>query len=171
MKSGKILAGAASAVVLMLANGGCDDSRPPLLVKGDRLRNSGDAAGAEQFYLRYLNNRPSATAHLALATLYDEDIDRPQRALYHYEEYLRLAASDDPARGEAERYLDLLRGRLAAILNGRRLPGDAPRRESELLRENAALKTSLANLEKKVRLQQRKLEELNRLLSRPARRR
>lgn len=68
---------------------GCGDNpnehSHPLVVKYKRVRNDHNYREAAEFLNRYLKIRPnSRIAHLELASLYDENLNDPLAAIYHY---------------------------------------------------------------------------------------
>lgn len=71
---------------------GSKDAAHPYFVKAERARNAGNYPVAVEQLRRFLGVRPeSAAGHLALASVFDENLDEPGLAIYHYREFLRLA--------------------------------------------------------------------------------
>ena len=148
---------AAVSAIFVLA--GCGDRAPhanPLMLKGDRYRREGDPALAGQFYRRYLEKHPaSAAGHLAMATLCDESLGDPLRALYHYDEYLRLTPEEETDRAAVIRFRELARARLRDELNA-----SAPARDEAAEEEIRRLNVRIASLKRYIFEQQRKIAAL-----------
>lgn len=93
-------------VLLVLAAAGCGEAdalKHPLVRKGDHYRDVGDYRLALEFYRRAAEKFPRQPGpHLRLAALYDEALDDPLGAAWHYGEFLRLAPHS-PERAAAER--------------------------------------------------------------------
>jgi len=54
-----------------------------------------DMQRAEEYFLKALSiNDQDAAVHFNLGILYDDDLGRPEKARYHYEQYLELAPND-----------------------------------------------------------------------------
>jgi LysM repeat protein len=69
-----------------------DDPRHPLFIKGTKAKEKLNYADAEQAFIEYLETRPrSSKGHLELASLYDDNLDNPYKAIYHYKRYLELS--------------------------------------------------------------------------------
>jgi len=101
----------------VLLAGGCSDrdaAKHPLTRKGDYYRAGGDAVLAAKFYRRAAEKFPDdAGLRLKLATLYDESLNDPLAAAWHYSEYLRLAP-DSAESGTVAAYRQAALERLAA---------------------------------------------------------
>jgi len=145
------------AVVLFFVSGcGREDSaQHPLYRKGEQLRRDGNPVEAESYFRRYLERVPEAPlGHLALAGLYDEALDNPAAALYHYDEYLRLIPADSPDRATVEQYRQLVRAKLRRELSGEplpELPAAALAEENRKLRRlNEQLKAYIVNQNRKI---------------------
>ncbi|MCQ2378173.1 MAG: RsmE family RNA methyltransferase [Victivallaceae bacterium] len=90
-----------------------DVSRKALMVKGKHYRDTGDAELAEKFFRRAIHKYPDAPEPLlAMASLCDEELDRPIAALYFYEEYLDAVPGDHPDREMIVRCRDRIRASL-----------------------------------------------------------
>lgn len=87
------------ALALLALLAGCssgDPAKHPAWLRAERARASGDHRRAAEEFTRLLTLRPDAVrAHLELAQLYDEYLDEPFRAAWHYEAYL-AAVPDSP---------------------------------------------------------------------------
>lgn len=78
---------------------GGSDAAHPVFIRAEQCRTAGDYAAAAAQYKRFLRQRPeSAVGHLSLASVYDENLDEPALAIYHYREYLRI----EPESPDAE---------------------------------------------------------------------
>ena len=103
--------------LLALFLAGCgerDVGATPLMVKGNRCRDAGDAPLAEKYYLRASHKYPDAPEPLlALAALYDEELNRPLEALYFYRQYLERLPADHPDRVVIGRGCERLSGIVA----------------------------------------------------------
>lgn len=86
---------AGTILILLAVLCGCErapDTSHPSYFKAAQCREAGDYEAAAGQLRRFLAARPdSPDGHLAIASLYDENLDDPLRAVYHYKEYLRLA--------------------------------------------------------------------------------
>ena len=86
-------------VIAILLSGlaGCgrknsDGSSHPLFKRAVKAQKANEMNQAVKYFNRYLALRPdSSKAHLMLASIYDENLDRPLRAVYHYERFLEFA--------------------------------------------------------------------------------
>ncbi|MGE4564758.1 MAG: LysM peptidoglycan-binding domain-containing protein [Victivallaceae bacterium] len=126
----------------LLAGFGCEraaDTSHPAFRKARLCRDAGDYEAAERQYRNFLAVRPdSADGHLAIASLYDENLNDPFRAIYHYRAYLQL--SPGPSGKEmAQAWLAAAESRYREQLNGKDLP--PPRHVA--VAEDAALIDSL----------------------------
>lgn len=155
------VAGAVLAALLFAVAGGCgrnDPKKHPLYLKGTQLRDEGDPLAAETYLKRYVEKVPeSPEGHLALASLYDEALNNPTAALYHYDEYLRLAPEDAPDRSTVENYRMLTRAKLLKQLSGEPLP-ELP--ATALAAENRQLRKTIEQLRRYIENQNRRLVEL-----------
>ena len=127
----------------------CGCGRPagrnhPLMLKGAQYRNEGKYGLALKFYRACWEKHPhSPEGVLALAQLYDENLNQPVQAWFFYEEYL----SNPPAGADltlVRNARDLVRLRL-----GRVLEKDSTAL-AELQKENASLRRQLALLRRYV---------------------
>ncbi len=144
---------------------GCGDAparNNPLMIKGDQYRDEGNPELAERFYRRFLEKKPGSRAgHLALATLCDEALNDPARALYHYNEYLRLAAEDDPERGAVRGYRELVRAKLRSELNALAAEGGLPAVQDEATQAELRRQAKqIEDLKQYILGQQRQIETL-----------
>lgn len=97
------------AAIVLLIVAGCDfrggvESAHPLFINAEAARESGNHQAAADFFHRYLAVRyDSPQTHLRLATLYDENLDVPLQAVYHYQQFLHYAP-DSPEREQVTRW-------------------------------------------------------------------
>ena len=147
------------SVVLLFGFSGCGDSdvhNNPLMRKVEQYREEGRPELAEKFCRELLRQRPdSPAAHLAMATLCDESLDRPAAALFHYDEFLRLAPPDDPEREPVAGYRKLVRARLLRQLKAEDLPQLPPGEVDALRAEVARLRTVNLRLAERITAVQR----------------
>ena len=155
------LLGAVLLAALTVTLTGCDRGRTernPLLLKGARLRDAGDAEAARRFFRRAVAAYPDQPeAYLALAQLCDEYLNDPLEALYCYRNYLQLTRSGTPEYEAAARIAAHLERQTAEKFS-----------DGGLARENAALKRRISELterakkvEKMMVSQQLRLVRLN----------
>lgn len=88
-----VVAGLLIGVMISLV--GCDfygkETNHPILKKANTLRDEGKFEEAIEYYKKYLIAKPKSTqTHLKLAVIYDENLNEPLLAIYHYKEYLQL---------------------------------------------------------------------------------
>ena len=94
-----------SAAALLFAETGCrraaeqSAETAPFYVRGLKLRDGGDFTAASVAFRECLRRNPNlAEAHLQLALLYEDHLDRLPDALYHYRQYLRKSPSGPHAQ-------------------------------------------------------------------------
>lgn len=84
---------------LFVFAGGCGDSlqnevRNPKFIRAKRLYDRGDFTESAQAFKEYLKIQPrSVKAHKFLADIYNDNLDEPLLAIYHYREYIELEPS------------------------------------------------------------------------------
>ena len=132
------------------------------MVKGRNLRQSGDAAGAKNYFLRAMALSPEDPApFLALAQVCDEDLNEPLEAIFAYQMYLKLLPPEAPGRPVVEEILAGLKERAVKQLAGDVVPaGEYAALQQELL----ALQNKNTKLEKMLVSQQSRLVQLRRKL-------
>ena len=95
------------AAILLSGCGKSDERNHPLFQKGKRAQSVGNGEDAAEFFHKFLARRPdSVYVHLQLATVYDELLDEPLTAAYHYRQYLRLVP-DAPDAEEVRSWLKI----------------------------------------------------------------
>ena len=91
---------------LLLCAAGCiptrdnaqEEQRDPNFLRGQELRQRLDHAGAAAAFERALEASPrSASAHFELGLLYEQPLNDPAAAIYHFERFLRLRPASDRA--------------------------------------------------------------------------
>ncbi len=96
--------------LLLLCAVGCDfrggaESAHPLFKNAEAARENGKYQEATDFFHRYLEVRyDSPQTHLRLATLYDENLDEPLQAVYHYQQFLHYS-TNSPEREQVKKWL------------------------------------------------------------------
>ena len=80
-----------SAVLLLAGCGKSDERNHPLFQKAERAQSAGNGTEAAELFNELLNRRPrSVYTHLRLAAVYDELLNEPLAATFHYRKYLEL---------------------------------------------------------------------------------
>ncbi len=109
------------SILTIAALSGCErssDTAHPSYFKAAQCREAGDYEAAERQLRRFLASRPgSPDGHLALASLYDENLNDLPRAIYHYQEFIRLD-TNSPDREMAKAWLKAAENRYRDQLNG-----------------------------------------------------
>jgi len=83
-----------------------DETSHPLFKRAVKAQNSNELALAIKYFNRYLALKPeSSITHLRLASIYDENLDQPLRAVYHYERFLEFAPNS-PEAGNVKKWRD-----------------------------------------------------------------
>jgi LysM repeat protein len=83
----------APVILLLLCSCGQKDDNHPLFHKASRELHSGNAKDAEVLFVKYLKINPdSIAAHRDLATIYNDHLNSPDKAIYHYRKFLELAS-------------------------------------------------------------------------------
>jgi LysM repeat protein len=181
MKINKMIIGGVAAVCCAAALlAGCGpaggkDAVHPYFVKAERARAIGNYPVAVEQLRRFLGVRPeSAAGHLALASVFDENLDEPGLAIYHYREFLRLAP-DSPdvqpvqvwLRAAEVKYRDQLN-----LLDAPETASGAPPASGDferLRRQNEMLKRQLLQKQREiVQLQQNVAAAVTTVVTSPA---
>lgn len=75
-----------------------EEQQDPNFLRGQELRQRLDHAGAAVAFERALEASPrSASAHFELGLLYEQPLNDPAAAIYHFERFLRLRPTSDRA--------------------------------------------------------------------------
>ncbi|MDD5727127.1 MAG: LysM peptidoglycan-binding domain-containing protein [Victivallales bacterium] len=132
-----------------------DENSHPLFIRAEKARKANEFELAAQYYNRYLGINPeSSKTHLLLASLYDENLDLPLSAVYHYQRFLELAPNS-PEAGNVEKWLAAAKKK---YYNRARLeyndPEDVAVLQNKLFIAGQELKKCKFNLEKQQILQQ-----------------
>ncbi|OGV49539.1 MAG: hypothetical protein A2X49_08195 [Lentisphaerae bacterium GWF2_52_8] len=134
------------------------EHKHPLVLKAQALRDGGEYAKAAEFYEDYLRIQPNSTRiHLQLASICNDNIDDPLRAILHYRRYLELAqASEDSEAVTAwkdaaeKKFYEKNRERFELL--SAPVPGDDEKVKKclayikKLSEENAALKAEITEM-------------------------
>ena len=85
----------------------------PLFIKAKHSENNGEYKKAVECYEKYLRVNPaSAVTHYALAELYNDNIDDPFYAVYHFKEFLKLKPNS-PDRDSIQSWIDAAEKKMA----------------------------------------------------------
>ena len=93
-------------LLLLLCAAGCiptrdgtqDEQREPHFLRGQELRKQLDNRGASEAFERALEANPrSASAHFELGLLFEQPLNDPATAIYHFERFLKLRPTSDRA--------------------------------------------------------------------------
>ena len=77
---------------------GADEQREPHFLRGQELRKQLDHRGAAAAFEHALEANPrSASAHFELGLLYEQPLNEPATAVYHFERFLKLRPKSDRA--------------------------------------------------------------------------
>ncbi|MDD5597943.1 MAG: hypothetical protein PHV82_08365 [Victivallaceae bacterium] len=91
------------AVMLLAGLAGCglkskEEESHPLFKRAVKAQNAKEIKLAVEYFQRYLVVNPeSSKTHLMLASIYDETLDKPLQAVYHYERFLEFAPNSPEA--------------------------------------------------------------------------
>ena len=87
------------SAIILTGCGEADERRHPLYIKALQDQQTGDGAAAAEKLNELLKRRPrSIHTHKLLAAIYDEMLNNPAQAVYHYQAYLK--AMPDAADAE-----------------------------------------------------------------------
>lgn len=85
--------------------GAGEETRHPMYIKAQKLKERGGFAESAKAFEEFLRINPySAKSHYELAVLYDESLDDPLLAIYHYRRYLEMEP-DSPDKKNIETWL------------------------------------------------------------------
>lgn len=151
-----------SAMVLLAGCSQEGGANNPLMVKGRNLRQSGDASGAKNYFLRAMALAPQDPApYLALAQVCDEDLDQPLEAIFAYQMYLKLIPAGAAGRPVVEEILAGLKERAVKQLAGDVVPaGEYAALQQDLQKSQE----DLARMKKKLLEQQLEIIRFRRQL-------
>ncbi|MBR2344518.1 MAG: RsmE family RNA methyltransferase [Lentisphaeria bacterium] len=139
---------------------GCEKAgidKNPLMIKGAKLRDSGDYDHARRYFRQAVALNPETPeAYLALAQLCDEHLDDPLEALYCYRMYLQYTPPDAPEHQAVKA--------LCAMLEKRAVEKYAD--IAALKSENAALLEQIAAMKRRSEKVERKMIEQQMMLIR-----
>jgi nucleoid-associated protein YgaU len=99
------------AAVLLAGLAGCglkskDEESHPLFKRAVKAQKAKETKLAIEYFQRYLVVNPeSSKTHLMLASIYDETLDKPLQAVYHYERFLEFAPNS-PEAENVKKWLD-----------------------------------------------------------------
>lgn len=148
-----------AVLVLLFGCGKGNDANHPLMVKGNQFRQDGKYDEAREAYRRMLVAKPeSAAAHLAIASLFDENLNLQIEAIYHYNEYLRLAP-EAANRTAVTEYIRLSQAKLLKELKDAEANGEVVNIELEKDPTFQALKRANEDLKKYILNQQQRLKD------------
>jgi len=146
-----------AVLVLLFGCGKGNDANHPLMVKGNQFRQDGKYDEAREAYRRMLLAKPeSAAAHLSIASLFDENLNLQVEAIYHYNEYLRLAP-DASNRTAVTEYIRLSQAKLLKQLKDAEANGEVVNFELEKDPNYQAAKRANEDLKKYIFNQQQRL--------------
>ncbi|MBU8901656.1 MAG: LysM peptidoglycan-binding domain-containing protein [Victivallales bacterium] len=75
-----------------------DESSHPLFRRALKAQKNNEFKQAIKYFTRYLSLKPdSSKAHLRLASIYDENLDKSLHAVYHYKRFLELTPNSSEA--------------------------------------------------------------------------
>lgn len=114
-----------SAVLLLAGCGKSDERNHPIFQKAERAQSTGNGTEAAELFNEFLNRRPrSPYAHLKLATVYDELLNEPLAATFHYRKYLELTP-DAPDAAEVRAWLTACEKRFYESMKAKLEPAEA----------------------------------------------
>lgn len=154
----------AAALAFAAGCGRAPTTKHPLLIRGAKLKESGDYVSARRFFRRAIAARPDEPdAYLALAQLCDEYLDDPLEALFCYRNYLQLTRPGTPEHEAAKNIAAYLEKKATKRFGGEHASENAAlRRENDELRQRLAALTERAKkVEKMMIRQQAHLIRLN----------
>lgn len=145
----------------LLAFCGCglrnsDEHSHPLFIRAEKARNANEMELAVKYYKRYLSINPeSSRTHLLVASIYDENLDKPLLAVYHYERFLELV----PRSSESENVRKWLAAAQKKYYNRTRLKYNDPE-------DVGVLQNSLFTTERELKKYKQEVEKLKSLQKR-----
>ena len=141
----------------------------PLMQKGTQYRNDGNYKLALEFYRNCLKKHPdSPEVMLALAELYDENLDQPIPALFYYDEYL----SNPPPGADvsiAQNARALVYARLGRTFERQSQTTESLQKEkAELLKKNELLNRYIRQLQQQLRTARTAAQSKQPVVKKPA---
>jgi LysM repeat protein len=132
-----------------------DEQREPHYLQGQKLARQMDYQGAIDSYEKAVQVNPrSASAHFELALLYEDKVNDPAAAIYHYQSFLKLCSRSDNKIDAAQQHVVSCKVELAkSVASLAPLPPSAQTNMEKLLLENRDLKMQLEKLKDDWRLQ------------------
>lgn len=103
----RLLLAASASLMLLCSCGDRGDASHPLLVKAARelVRNQPDKAARNlEHYLKLFPS--SSDAHKQLATIYDDHLKNPLKAIYHYRMYLESSSQPPPDKDAITKWIE-----------------------------------------------------------------
>jgi len=93
-------------LLLIVSCGSKNENAHPLFIKAKHSENNGEYKKAVENYEKYLKVNPdSSVTHYKLAELYNDNIDDPFYAVYHFKEFLKLQPNS-PDRDSIQAWID-----------------------------------------------------------------
>jgi LysM repeat protein len=143
-----------AALCLLLATGcaptaadRADEQREPHFLQGKGRAQAYDFAGAIESFERAIEVNPrNASAHFELGVLYDQRVNDPATAIYHYQRFLRLRPESPMADNLRQRIL-ACKQILASDVSLGPLTQQIQKDIEQLAAENTRLKQRTAELE------------------------
>jgi nucleoid-associated protein YgaU len=130
----------------------------PFFIRAEKARNANEMELAVKYYKRYLSVNPeSSKTHLLVASIYDENLDKPLFAVYHYVRFLELA----PRSPEAENVQKWLAAAQKKYYNRTRLKYNDPE-------DVGVLQNTLFTTERELKKYKQEVEKLKSLQKRLA---
>ena len=135
-----------------------DERSHPFFVRAEKARKANEMGLAVKYYKRYLSINPeSSKTHLLVASIYDENLDKPLLAVYHYVRFLELA----PRSPESENVQKWLAAAQRKYYNRTRLKYNDPE-------DVSVLQNTLFTTERELKKYKEKVEKLESLQKRLA---
>ena len=135
-----------------------DEHSHPFFIRAEKARKANEMELAVKYYKRYLSVNPeSSKTHMLVASIYDENLDKPLLAVYHYVRFLELA----PKSPETENVQKWLAAAQKKYYNRTRLKYNDPE-------DVSVLQNSLFTTERELKKHKQEVEKLKSLQKRLA---